>query len=175
METAANVPLSERINFRMIGFALVVLLLVGYPAYIYIESIATGGIRHRGDGYVEVDLKAMSSFPFDQVSGRLEDIPQKWRDLDGKKVVLYGEMWSPTFAGPSVDQFELVYSIQKCCFSGPPQIQHFVQSKVVNNAQVPYLSGLVEVTGTLHVDVKQGDGKVLSVYQLDVEEVKPVG
>ena len=170
---ANKLPLSQRLNIRMIVFSAVVLLLVGHPVYLYVESEVTGGIKNVGGGYKEVDLKAMSSFSFDQVNGTLNDVPQKWRDLNGQKVVVFGEIWAPDAAGPDIPNFELVYSIQKCCFSGPPQIQHFVQSRVTKGA-VPYLSGLVKVRGILHVDVKPGEGKIASVYQLDVESVEPV-
>jgi hypothetical protein len=171
--TAPYIPLRERFNFRMIGFGLFVLVLVGYPMYVYVDSVVSGGIKDAGDGYKLVDLKAMSSFLFDQNSGTIEDVPEKWRALHGQKVILEGEMWQPTSAGDSVDTFELVYSIAKCCFSGPPQIQHFIHSKVVDGKRVDYYGGLVRVKGTLHVDVKRADGKVQSVYQFDVESVEP--
>ena len=174
MDTAVKIPLRERINFRIITFVALIALLIGYPAYVYIDSALSGGIKHRDDGYVEVDLKAMSTFPFDQVNGTIDDVPQKWRELDGKKVIFYGEMWAPNAASPEIDKFELVYSIAKCCFSGPPQIQHFVQSKV-KNGTVPNYSGLVQVRGTLRVDVQKGEDKVRSVYHLDVEDVQQVG
>lgn len=169
-------PLSERLNVRILTFAGLVLLLIGYPVYIYLESVLSGGIRHRSDGTVEVDLKSMSSFVFDQVNGKVEDIPEKWRELNGKRVVLEGEMWAPNSAAPEIENFELVYSIQQCCFSGPPQIQHFVQSTVSNGGTVPFYSGLVRVVGTLKVDVRfdKEAGKVSGVYHLAVESVEPV-
>jgi len=74
-------------------FLAVVALLVGYPVYVYLDSVITGGIKDVGNGFKEVDLKAMSTFPFDQQNGAVQDIPEKWRALDGQKVVLYGEMW----------------------------------------------------------------------------------
>src|SRR5918993_3706463 len=174
MDTASApyIPLSERFNFRMIGFALVVLLLVGYPMYVYVDSAVSGGIKEAGDGYKAVELQAMSSFLFDQNKGTIDDVPAKWRELDGQKVILEGEMWQPMSAGDRLDSFELVYSISKCCTSGPPQIQHFVHSKVAEGKKVDYYYGLVRVRGTLHVDVKRDAGKVVSVYQFDVEDVE---
>jgi hypothetical protein len=169
------VPLRERFNFRIIGFGLFVLMLLGYPMYVYVDSVVSGGIKDAGDGYKLVDLKAMSSFLFDQNAGTINDVPAKWRALDGQRVILEGEMWQPTSAGNSVDTFELVYSIAKCCFSGPPQIQHFIHSKVVDGKSVGYYPGLVRVRGTLHVDVKKDAGKIVSVYQFDVEDVEPAG
>jgi len=168
--------LLDRINFRMIIFAAVVALLVGFPVYVYLESAITGGIKNVGNGFKEVDLKAMSSFPFDQSHGTIEDIPKKWRDLDGQKVVVYGEMWQPMEAGDGrVKNFDLCYSIAKCCFSGPPQVQHFVKSNVKDGKNVYAYPNLVKVVGTLHVNVvydKEG-GKVSQVYQLDVEDIQP--
>ncbi|WP_428937883.1 hypothetical protein [Fontivita pretiosa] len=169
-----HVPLRERINFRILIFAAVVLLIVGYPAYLYIESELTGGIKDIGGGYKEVDLKAMSTFNFDQVSGTIDDIPAKWRALDGQKVVLYGEIAPTTFASRALNEFDLVYSVTKCCFSGPPQVQHFVQARMKDGREAPYYSGLVRVRGTLHVNVIPGEGRVASVYQLDVEDIEPV-
>jgi hypothetical protein len=165
-------PLSQRINFRMIIFAGVVLCLVGTPVYLYFDSVFSGGIHNRGD-YLEVDLKAISNFPFDKNNGKITDVPKAWRELDGKRVVLEGEIVSPDSASPRISRFDLCYSIAKCCMTGVPQIQHFVKSTVVNNGKAPYYSGLVRVTGTLHVDVKKDDlGQVASVYQMDVERVE---
>ena len=42
-------------NPRLIAFAAVMLLVVGYPLYIYIDSELSGGIKHHSDGYTEVD------------------------------------------------------------------------------------------------------------------------
>src|SRR4051812_34083725 len=99
MGTAISAPppplRASRINVRMIVFAAIVLLLVGFPLYVYVDSAVTGGIKDIGNGFKQVDLKAMSNFPFDQTNGALEDIPQKWRELDGQKVVLYGELYNP--------------------------------------------------------------------------------
>jgi hypothetical protein len=174
--TAIHVPLSERINIRMIGFALVVCTLVGYPVYVYLDSVITGGIKDVGGGLTQVDLKAMSSFPLDQQNGTINDIPEQWRKLDGKRVVLYGEMWQPMSASNNdVATFDLCYSIAKCCFSGPPQVQHFVRSKVIPGKSLEAYPNLVKVVGTLHVKVIRDDAasKLSSVYQLDVEDIQP--
>jgi hypothetical protein len=171
---AVKIPLYERINLRLIVFAAVIMFVVGYPMYLYLDSELSGGIKNAGNGYKQVDLKAMSSFTFDQDHGTVNDVPKKWRELDGQKVVLYGEMWAPDSASDQVDHFDLCYSIAKCCFSGPPQVQHFVKSHA-KTEPVPFYSGLVKVEGTLHVDVKSSGDKVASVYQLDVEKVEPAG
>ncbi|HVT89580.1 MAG TPA: hypothetical protein VHD56_12060 [Tepidisphaeraceae bacterium] len=172
-DVITQIPLYQRINFRLITFVAVVLLIVGYPAWVFIDSELSGGMYDAGNGYTAVDLKALSSFSFDQNVGRLDDIPKQWRDLNGKKVVLEGEIAPTGFSARNFNGFDLCYSVQKCCFSGPPQVQHFVQSRLPEG-DVVQAAGLVRVKGVLHVDVKQGDGKVDSIYQLDVESVDRV-
>ncbi len=81
-------------------------------------------------------------------------------------------MWAPHSAAGEVAGFELCYSITKCCFNGPPKVQHFVKA-TVRSSRVGYHSGSVNVVGTLHVGVEQGDGRVQSVYRIDVEKVDP--
>jgi hypothetical protein len=174
MDSAIKVPLSDRINLRMIAFFGVLLVLIGYPVYIYLDSAVHGGIKDVGNGYKEVDLKAMSVFPFDQVNGTISDIPQKWRDLDGQKVIAYGEMWQSQSAGRYVDRFQLCYSIAKCCFNGPPQVQHFVDCSAVKGTTLEDYSGLVKVSGTLHVKVTRDMNKVDHVYWMDVDSVEPM-
>ena len=171
---APKASIVQRINPRMIVFLLVIGCLIGYPLYIFIDAAVSGGIKDAGGGYKEVDLKAMSLFWFDQQHGTLQDIPAKWRALDGQKVIVFGEMWAANYAGNDVSNYDLCYSIAKCCFQGPPQVQHFVKSKPQPNARLNYYPGLVKVKGVLHVNVKQGPEKVESVYQMDVEEIEPV-
>ena len=166
----ARVPWSQRINFRAVLFGAIVVALVGYPVYLFLDEKITGGVKNRGD-YLEVNLQEMSLFPFDQVAGTINDVPAKWRALDGKRVLLTGEMWNP-YAADETDSFDLCYSIAKCCFNGPPQVQHFVKSK--SATPIPYYQGQVAVLGTLHVDVKSNNGRVAEVYHLDVEKVTKV-
>lgn len=161
------------VNLRVIVFITVILSIFGALGYLWWSVAGTHGIIQKGDAY-QVDLKSMSTFPFDQVHGTIEDVPPRYRELDGKKVILIGEMWAPNAASDRLNQFELVYSITKCCFSGPPQIQHFVQA-TTKTGPVPYYSGLVRVTGTLKVEVtKAPDGKITGVYHLAVDQVEPV-
>src|SRR5450432_3738366 len=142
--TPVKIPLRERINLRFVVFMLIVASPVIWVMYTYLRAEFTRGIEDAGGGYTQVDLKQMSSFDFDQFGGRLNDIPKEWRDLDGKKVVLYGEMYAPDSASPELDHFQLCYSRQKCCFSGPPLVQHFVNSKATKET-VEYDNGMVKV------------------------------
>jgi hypothetical protein len=167
--------LSERINLRAIIFAGVVLLLLGWPVYTYLSETISGGIHDRG-AYKEVDLKALGFFEMDPSNASLKDVPAKYRQLDGQKVLLKGEIFAPHEVS-SIKQFELVYSIAKCCFGGPPKVQERVFAYVPGGKTFEYAGeGYHEVMGTLHVTMKKDDqtGMVTEVYRLDAESVKPV-
>lgn len=166
-------PWSERVNWRVVGFAAVLAFLVGVPAYQYAETALTGGIRDAGGGYKAVDLKAMVSFPFDQTYGTIDDVDPRYRALHGQDVILRGEIAPTTSAAPTVGDFSLVYSVSDCCYSGPPQIQHFVQCDVPDGDKVPYYSGPVKVRGRLRVDVTRDGEQITGVYHLDVQSIEP--
>lgn len=160
-----------QITWRALLLAATVVFLFGYPIWVYTDALVTGGITQRGDLLV-VDLKALSSFEMDQDAGTNSDIPQKYRNLDGKRVLLTGQMWSPYAAADGqIRTFTLVYSISNCCFNGPPKVQHFVQATVPSGKSVSYWSDFVDVVGTLHVGVQSDAGHVQSVYRIDVEKV----
>jgi hypothetical protein len=160
-----------KFTWRTIAIIATVLFLFGYPIYIYTDSLITGGITHRGDLLV-VDLKALSSFEMDQDTGTTDDIPKRYRDLNNKRVLLTGQMWAPyAAADEKIRAFTLVYSISNCCFNGPPKVQHFIQATVPVGQSIDYSNDFVDVIGTLHVGVEQGEGHVQSVYRIDVEKV----
>src|SRR5947208_5929721 len=97
MQATSNQPhvsFSERISLRMVVFGCVVLLLVGYPVYIFVHETVTGGVVDYG-GFKKVDLKALSNFEMSQTDATIEDVPPQWRKLDGQKVLLEDEMWDP--------------------------------------------------------------------------------
>jgi hypothetical protein len=162
------------------GISLRLALLLGlvaapfvYFGYVIVDQAMNKGVVNRGS-YYDVDLKSLGYFPFDADKDGIDDIPQRWRGLDGKRVALVGEMWTGGSSAPKVSAFELVYSIQKCCFGGPPKVQERVFAKVPNGGTVPYHWQAVRVVGTLHVGVKRDEtGQIISVYEMDVDSVDP--
>lgn len=169
-------PLSQRINVRMLVFAGVVLFLLGWPVYTFLSETMTGGIHNRGS-YVEVNLKALGQFDFDPTGGSVKDVPAKYRALDGKRVMLEGEIYDPTEAG-AISNWQLVYSIQKCCFNGPPRVQERVFCTAPKGKRFRRGDGYHKVTGILHVTLqrtKMPDGSlgdVEEVYHLDADNVE---
>jgi len=173
MDTAVKMPISERINLRLIVFSTIALLLLGYPTYVFVTESLTGGVRDHGT-FKEVDLKAMSNFEMDQNDATLDDIPKTFRALDGQRVMLEGEIYQPFSANDKVAGFQLCYSIAKCCYSGPPKVQHFVNVRVGEGKTVRVYDNLVRVVGILHVKIEKENGKIQSVYSLDVDTVDPL-
>ena len=169
-----KVPLGSRINVRLIVMLAVVAVPFLYFAYVMARDAMTGGVIDRGS-YAEVDLKSMGSFPFDAVEDDIDNVPEQWRKLDGKRVMLTGEMYAGASAAPKVHEFQLVYSIQKCCFGGPPKVQERVFVKAPPGKPVPFYWKPVRVVGTLHVQTRRAGDEVISVFEMDVESLEPVG
>ncbi|MDP9174073.1 MAG: hypothetical protein M3O30_09440 [Planctomycetota bacterium] len=163
-------PWWSRFPWRGAVLIAVGAFVVCFPVYTFFDETRNGGIHRKGDLLV-VDLKAMSSFDMDQDTGTTADIPKIYRDLDGKRVLLTGQMYDPYSADGKVRNFTLVYSITQCCFNGPPKVQHLVEASLLPDRAADYYPDLVNVTGTLHVGVQTREGHVLSVYRIDVERV----
>lgn len=174
--SSPSLPLRERLNLRVLIFVGVIVAILGWIVYLAADTALSGGVKNRGE-YFEVDLKAMSDFRFSQTEGTIDDVPKQWRDLNGKTVVLVGEI-APTGqkALGDADQFDLVYSVQNCCFGGPPQIQHFVKVTVPRTATFQTNGGAVRVKGTLKVNVTRDPqtGTVNGVYSVLADGVTSV-
>ncbi len=167
------------INYRLVLFLIVLAAPFIWILYVFLQQLTSGGITRHGD-VAEVDLKALGNFPFNKETGKLEDVPQRWRELDGKKVVLQGYMYSGKSAAKTGASFEFVYNIGKCCFGGPPLVQERVfghpAPKSSDPVQIYDQDQFVKLTGILHVRViKDRDvGTVMSLYDLDVLEAEPL-
>jgi hypothetical protein len=157
-------------NPRLLVLILVIAAPLGWMAYTFVKLSVTGGIEQVGD-YKQVDLKSMGNFTFDDRKGTVKDVPEQYRALDGQKVLLVGQMYADLSADDMVNSFQLVYSIQKCCFGGPPKVQERVFAQAPGGKKVPVYSALAKVYGILHVRTKIEGGKVVSLYDMDVEKV----
>ena len=172
-----NLPWSRRINWRILVFISVIVLPIMLLFFWWLNEFLSGGIHNYGT-YKSVDLKAMSSFDMDQMNATTDDIPAKWCALEGQKVMAIGEMSAQQSAGDSerMVYFQLVYSKTKCCFSGPPLAQHFVDCIVNKGKHVYYYDVPVKVWGTEHTILRRDpqSGVIKSVYRFDVDKVQPI-
>ena len=175
MSYGVRPPMVSRINLRMVTIIVVFGALVGYPVYTFVKASHNGGIEATGNGY-HVDLKALGNFPFNDTTGTLADVPDKFRQLDGKQVTLEGFCYAGNQASDRINNFQFVYNVTKCCFAGPPQVQERVFA-VVRGGGIPDpgMYTMVQLSGVMHVAVvKDEGGKISSVYTLDVNGAKLV-
>jgi len=167
----------RKINFRLIAFLAVAAAPFAWFLYVFLDSTLTGGI-HQYKDYAAVDLKSLGNFPFNDMTGTIQDVPPRWRALNGKRIELKGFIFAGWSAGPTVQDFEFVYNIQKCCFGGPPQVQERVFAHVPDSAPpAPNDSyDMMRLVGILHVNAEKDPqtGKVNKLYTLDVEKVEPL-
>ncbi|HET6252405.1 MAG TPA: hypothetical protein VFE47_32260 [Tepidisphaeraceae bacterium] len=150
-----------------VAIPLFALALMGIGAIVKIETQPPAT-------YVNVDLRALGWFPFDQTSGTLADVPPKWRALDGQKVHLQGMLFSPLAGSSAISDFQLVYQLRDDSGRGPPR----VQERVFGKSRRPFdiSDDFVDVYGTLHVNVKRDadNGPVTQVFALDADRISIV-
>jgi hypothetical protein len=122
--------------------------------------------------YQPVDLQALGSFPFNDQTGTIQDIPEEFRKLDGIGVSINGMMWSPASAS-AAREFQLVYSVFPR-MPYIPRVQDRVFVQLSPDHPVHWFSQLVRVRGTLHVKLQRNDmGQIYSVYTLTDPIVDP--
>ena len=155
---------------------IAVATLIGYPAYRVVRAQVTHGIERNGDR-LDVDLKALGNFRFNDQTGTLADVPPEYRLLDGKNVALEGFVYAGRYAGPdNVHRFQFVYDINKCCFKGPPQVQERVFASMGGQGVSPDPTVEIRLIGTLHLTINTDEetGKILTVCTMDVKGVEPL-
>ena len=103
-------------------------------------------------------------------------MPERFRGLNGKKVLVVGEVAPTTTRRATRSTVYAVLFGGACCYGGPPKVQHFVACKTPGGKLVTnYVGGPpVKVFGTLHINVMSDGDAISSVFQLDVERVEPV-
>ena len=115
------IPLSQRINLRMIVFIGVMVLLVGYPVYTLISEQVTGGVhRIEANSPSKVNLRPWTISCSMRTAEPSTTFPSNTAVLTGKNSRSSAK-FTPNEASDQVHRFELVNSIAKCCFGGPPR------------------------------------------------------
>jgi hypothetical protein len=172
------VPLRSHRRFTVRLTVFLVLVLGAVLGAIYLIAGFKDVDRRRDERgeYSVVDLKSLGFFELDVFRGKLDDIPAKWRALDGQRVLLTGQWYPIDEQGPAFTRFQLVYSITNCCFNGPPRAQErvFVFLPRGVSAELPGGGALINVLGTLKVQIKRdATGKISGVYTMDAERITP--
>ena len=122
-----------------------------------------------GQPYV-ISMKELGNFEYDADKGG--NIPDDVKRLTGTKVRVQGFM-IPLDQADNISHFSLVPSLFACCFGQPPQIQHQIVVHTPKGKAVGYYPDEIICEGTLKVDEKKDDGYIVSVFEMDVQSVKP--
>ena len=165
---------SGRVHPRLVVFFAIIVAPVAWLTYTLISFSATGGVQ-RADGVVEVDLRALGHITFNNMSGTLADIPARYRALEGKRVLLTGYMVSPETPGEKIRKFEFLYDRNIGAFGGLPTVPDRVLGTCLGQNTVLYEYGpLMKLTGVFHLKINRDpkSGRIVSIYQLDVEDVE---
>jgi hypothetical protein len=128
---------------------------------------------------IEVDLADMANFDLDQKTGTLADIPQRLRDLDGRRVTFVCEMWQPVAISDGSDALQHFMAVPSRHISSfkPPVAQEFTDCSIPAGRAIHYDDdGSVCVTGMMHVSIlkDKASGYTKSIYHTDVESVEPL-
>ena len=153
----------------MLLVAGIVLLILGWPCYTYLAF--KFGIRSKHGDYIDVDLKDLGYFEIDASTATIESIPERHRNLDGKKVFLQGDIQRPEMDYSKLLSFQLVAPGRR-----HPNLPDRVFSTVNKGAAIKYdFTGTYNVYGTLHFTMKRdpASNEVIEVYHLDVDKVEP--
>jgi hypothetical protein len=149
------------------GLALACSLLVGFLIYKIVTS--QHGFETQGQVY-QVDLKQLGEFQFDDLTGTINDIPPRFRDLDGRQIALEGFIFPLTAESNKIRDFQFVYNVQS---HSPPRVQQRVFCHVVDGT-IDAFTDEVRITGTFHIPLNKDKdtGKIVTVYTMDVNRVE---
>jgi len=141
-------------------------------AQMQIETAAEKRKKHNpkeGEVY-SVAIKELGNFEYDADKGG--NIPDDVKKLSGSKIRVQGFM-IPLDQADNISHFSLVPSLFACCFGQPPQIQHTIVVTCPKGKAVSYYPDEIIVEGKLKVEEKKDDGYIVSVFEMDVQSVKP--
>lgn len=159
----------RRRNLRRLALLLAAITILLIPPLTFLVQ------RYGWNGGVyETDVRRLGDFPLDPRGDGDEAIPADRRALDGREVIISGEMYAPNEASSRVSQFQIIDPDQPYN-GGPPRAQERVFATVPSSVDVPNLTGhVVEVHGTLRVGVDRLDGgELASVFRIEVTRVRP--
>lgn len=114
----------------------------------------------------KLDLRILRAIALDRRSGTTEDVPARLRALDGSRVLLEGEIWSPS--GSATDFFLTSFTRPRHL---PPRAEEFVHCR--SRVPMPWSAGVVRATGVFHIALQHDEqGYITEVYHLDVSNLE---
>lgn len=147
--------------------------------------------QHDADGRRELTFEHLAYFdytppaglrtdPFDEPSSSSapfeERVPAEVRQLDEQRVAVVGYLMPLAGTPEAMTKFLLVRNMMICCFAVVPQINEWIYVEADASQRIRYRQDVpVLVHGTLEVKEAVESGLVMSLYQMQVESVEPLG
>ncbi len=116
--------------------------------------------------------------PFDELTSwpyedGLKGMPQRIKDLSGKKVLMTGFML-PIDEVQNIKEFLLVQSLWSCCYGQPPDIHGIVRVVMPKGKRTDYFFDPLKIIGTFKVEATILDGYCVDIYQLHVDSLEAI-
>jgi hypothetical protein len=121
---------------------------------------------------LNMDFATLGGFTLDQNKGKLADIPQSIRQLDGQRIAIDGYM-IPMDVEENITEFALVPTLDRPDPSPPPPAQQTIVARIVTGQVSAYYPDQIRVCGILHVRITQDDGDLVSIFEMTVESIQP--
>jgi hypothetical protein len=137
---------------------LATILVLAFAIFAYLHAAPT-----------TLDLAAMPA-PADPDTSVLADLPANIRNLDGQVVAVEGYMM-PMDQADHITHFAIVPKLFFSELIPPPSI---TQTIVANCSPTAYCADKIRFTGRLHVRSATEDGYVISLYDVDVQQIVPI-
>ena len=97
-------------------------------------------------------------------------IPDDVKKYDGKYVEMAGFMM-PLTQTDKITEFMFIQGLWNCCYGQAPAVNHVVMVKMGDGKSAPFYPEPIRVRGKFNVGETREDGYLLSLYQLEADEI----
>lgn len=135
------------------------------------------------NGYLKIGFERLSGFPFNpapfdpakpnaQPASSADQIPERVKQFDGKKVIVTGFMLPVRTDKGRVTELLLMKDPMMCCYGVVPQINEWIVVRMTNGG-VPALQDVpIAFYGTLHVKELYDNNYLSGIYLLEGEKME---
>ncbi len=132
----------------------------------------------KADGYENVGFDRLASFnytpPETETAGPTDQIPERIKALDQKKVAVTGFMLPTKMDKGLVTEFLLVKDAMMCCYGAMPRINEWIVVKMAGGGVKPLMDIPITFEGKLTVGEMFENGYLTGVYLLEGERMTGV-
>lgn len=154
--------------FIVLSIVLILGLGINYRPIKYIDYSTVQALQIK-DGVTMVDFEFLGGFDYE--NGGV--VPEKVKELDGKRIEIQGFMLPIDFEDSVVTSFMLLNNQMGCCFGVLPRVNDFVYAELPEGKTTKFMIDTpLTVTGTLEITDRNLVGGIYSLTTEKVEKVK---